>query len=135
GDRDQLSKFTADGKFVWRAPDPGSDPDLSPLHGVAVRNDGAVILGCETCGRLLVIDPKDGRIRERLDAQTTGGPTNIDPHGNIYVAQYVSQAQMVLDPSGTRLIGAWSSTVISNLGNGHVEWGDTFWPSPVFLAD
>jgi hypothetical protein len=87
-----------------------------------------------------VLDPKDGHVRDRLAAQIGGdrsGPTNLDRAGNIYVAVYGSDSELVFDPGG-KLLGGLEHQIDAphtNIGNGHVEWGDTFWPSPVFLAD
>jgi len=135
-----ISKFTPDGKFVWRSAGPASDPDLgNPLHGIAVRADGALLATCEQCGHFLLFDPKNGRVRGGLDAPQIGGdtsgPTNLDRAGNIYVAVYGSDNELVFDSTG-RLVGGLYHQVgapLTNIGNGHVEWGDTFWPSPVFL--
>jgi DNA-binding beta-propeller fold protein YncE len=136
GPPDRLSKFTADGKFAWRreARQLTSDgPGF--LHGIAVRPDGAVLLRCEQCFYTMVIDPGDGQVRERIPTPGFEGSTlTLDPAGRMYAAHFAPQVQLVFDTTG-HLVGSWYSRVISNLGNGHVEWGDTFWPSPVFLPD
>jgi outer membrane protein assembly factor BamB len=142
GGSNQISKWTGKGKFLWRSPTPDADPDLANyLHGIAVRSDGTLLVTCEQCDSFLVLDPVDGHVRQRVSAPSIGGdrsgPTNLDPAGNIYVAVYGSGSELVFDPAGKLLGGLVheAGAPISNIGNGHVEWGDTFWPSPVFLPD
>jgi outer membrane protein assembly factor BamB len=135
-----LSKFTSDGKFLWRSPKPAGDPDLSsPLHGIVVRADGSVILDCEGCGHLLVFDPVDGHVRERIPVSVDlGGPIQTDSAGNLFVARSgYDEAELLVGASGRILGGEYLEPGgrITNEGNGHVEWGDIFWPSPVFLPD
>lgn len=137
----RISKWTAAGKFVWRSPTPEADPDLANyLHGIAVRADGTLLATCEQCDHFLVFDPKDGHVVDHVTSQIGGdqsGPTNLDAAGNIYVAVYGSDSELVFDPAGKLLGGLehQAGAPATNIGNGHVEWGDTFWPSPVFGAD
>jgi DNA-binding beta-propeller fold protein YncE len=135
----RISKFSGAGKFLWLSPGPGADPDLgNPLHGLAVRADGTLIASCETCPDFLVFDPTDGHVRGHIPAATDGdhaGPMNLDPGGNTFVAVYGSSSELVFGPTGTLLGGhahdpGLPQTAISR----RIAWGDTFWPSPVFLS-
>jgi DNA-binding beta-propeller fold protein YncE len=137
----RISRFTAEGKFLWRSPTPVADPDLANyLHGIAVRSDGTLVLTCEQCDHFVVLDPTDGHVRDRLAAQLGGdrsGPTNLDRDGNIYVAVYGSTSELVFNSAGELLGGLdhQPGAPATTIGNGHVEWGDTFWPPPVFAPD
>jgi outer membrane protein assembly factor BamB len=137
----RISKFTAGGKVLWRSPAPGSDPKLaSPLHGIAVRSDGAILATCEHCSEILVFDPKNGQLRSevvpiKVDGDSSG-PVTLDGKGYIYIAVYGSDSQLVFDPTG-RLVGGryhQAGMPFTSL-NKQANWGDTFWPSPLFLPD
>ena len=133
-----LSKFTADGKFVWWA---------DPMAGIAIRPDGVILGTCyggegstEGCHSITLLDPVDGRVRERWPWPLEGddlGMLNLDPHGDVFGFFYYAGHQVVLDPSGRLItpVVPKDPQAVSYLGNGHVEWGDTFWPAPVFLTD
>ncbi|MFL5674021.1 MAG: PQQ-binding-like beta-propeller repeat protein [Chloroflexota bacterium] len=141
GSANRISKFTDGGKVLWRSPAPGGDPKLATLlHGIAVRSDGAILATCEQCSEILVFDPRNGRLRSevvpiKVDGDRSGSMT-LDGKGYIYVAAYGSNSQLVFDPTG-RLVGGryhqagMPFTSLDKEGN----WGDTFWPSPVFLPD
>jgi outer membrane protein assembly factor BamB len=133
----QISKFSAGGKFVWRSPDPASNAELKKfIFGFSVRADGSLIASCEACRYFLILDPEDAHVSERLEAPTFGGPVSLDPSGNIYVAQFEPQAELVFDPKGRLLGGDYlEPTELGTAINKRITWGDTFWPSPVFLPD
>jgi outer membrane protein assembly factor BamB len=137
----RISKFTAGGKFVWRSPAPDTDPALaSYMHGIAVRSDGSVMATCEQCSHLLVFDPTDGRLRGQLPlSQIDGaqsGPMNLDKAGGIYIAVYDSSSLLAFDKMGKFLGGHYHQAGMPNTSIGkEITWGDTFWPSPVFLPD
>ena len=99
-----LSKFTPDGKFVWRMARSASEPDGTVIpHGLAVRPDGSILLSCEDCHHILVLDPATGQIIQRMpDAEqlVSGGFINLDPAGRMYVSQFFPVSEIVLDPSG-----------------------------------
>jgi outer membrane protein assembly factor BamB len=138
--KEPLSKFTSTGKFSWRLSRLSSDPDAHAIpHGVAVRSDGSVLMSCEDCGHILVIDPATGRIRQRfadVESLRSAGMVNLDPKGNIYVAQFFPVSELVLDSTGRYLDGLYhmDGTTETYLGRDWV-WGDVFWPSPLFMPD
>ena len=128
----QISKFTADGKFVWRT-DEGA-------VGLAVRSDGVLLGTCEGCKQILLLDPEDGRIRGRMDLPGIDGDgfglLSLDPDGNIFIGVYGSASQMVFDRNG-KLLGAdylEPDEEITRLGR-TIIWGDTWFPSPVVLPN
>jgi outer membrane protein assembly factor BamB len=127
-----VSKFTADGKFVWQS--------TENLHHFAVRRDGDVISVCELCRQLLHVSQKDGHIVERWDTpQMDGdgfGPVNIDPNGNIYVETYTAESMLIFDPHGRFIAGSYLQPGMRRMEVGKkIEWGDWYGPTPVFLPD
>jgi outer membrane protein assembly factor BamB len=141
GDTNQISKFTPDRKFVWRSPAPGPDPEVdSWVHGIAVRTDKSLLATCERCGELLVLDPADGHIRGRLaEPQLDGdrfGLLTLDREGNVYVAVFGSNSQLVFDATAEFIGGQYHQAGMPFTSiNRQVSWGDTLWPSPVFLPN
>ncbi|MEA2675184.1 MAG: hypothetical protein QOI92_2376 [Chloroflexota bacterium] len=133
-----LSKFTADGKFVWRSPVSKADPAIGGFaHGIAVRGDGMLLLDCEGCHKILVVDPKTGLLKDQLvNDRMEGGVLNLDPKGNMYLSLFYPVSQLVFDPKGTfldafTLAPGAPQTVLGST----TTWGDMFWPAPVFLPD
>lgn len=135
-----LSKFSAAGKFRWRMPlDPAAPEAGHVPHGVAVRPDGSLLLSCEDCGHLLVLDPKDGKVVQRLadvDQLVSAGYLELGPDGRIYVAQFYPVSEVVLDADGSFLdeqvhVEGAPETVLSKT----IAHGDVLWPAPVFLPD
>ena len=107
-----ISKFSGDGKFIWRS-------KLADLYHFAVRPDGMLVGTCDHCKQLRLMDPRDGRIIERWDEPKMDGdgfgPTNLDRDGNIYVHAYGSDSQLIFDPSGTYL-GSDTRTTVGGPG-------------------
>ena len=137
----RISKFTDRGKLVWRTPEPASDARFAtPMHGLSIRADGTLLATCEGCNQILTFDPVSGQLRAdvvpiKLDGDGFG-PMTLDGRGNIYIATYGSNTQFVFDPTG-RLLGAryhQAGMPFTSL-NRETSWGDTFWPTPVFLPD
>jgi len=122
-----VSKFAANGKFIWRAPS---------LFGVAVRSDGTVLGTREGRHDIQMLDPETGE-----DAGTLPWPIEddsfslleLDPSGNLFAWSYDQGAQVVLDPSGA-LLAAVRPEIGVRLEK-QITWGDKWWPSPVFLPD
>jgi streptogramin lyase len=122
-----LSKFTAEGKFVWRT---------RSLFGVAVRADGMVLGTAEGRHDIQMLDPETG-----ADAGTLPWPIEdasfslleFDPDGNLYAWSYDRGAQVVLDPSGGLRAAVWPKVGVQL--EKQITWGDKWWPSPVFLPD
>jgi outer membrane protein assembly factor BamB len=137
----RISKFTTVGKFRWHSPAPGTDPKLaSPLHGISVRADGALLATCEQCSDILIFDPTSGQLRSdlipiKLDGDGFG-PMTLDGKGYIYIAVFGSNSQLVFDPMGRLVGGRYHQAGMPFTSiNRQVSWGDTFWPTPVFLPD
>ena len=127
-----VSKFTADGKFVWRS--------TENLRHFAVRRDGDLISVCEQCRQLLHVSQKDGRIVERWDTPDMDGdgfgPVNLDPNGNIYVETYTAESLLIFDPHGRFIAGSYLQPGMRRMNVGKkIEWGDWYGPTPVFLPD
>jgi hypothetical protein len=64
------------------------------------------------------------------------GLVTLDPDGNIFIGIFGSASQLVFDQKGN-LLGAdylEPDEDMSRLGRA-VIWGDTWFPSPVFLPD
>jgi outer membrane protein assembly factor BamB len=122
-----LSKFTADGKFVWRA---------EGLFGITIRRDGAILGTCEGCGEIRVIDPADGRVSDRLPWPGYGfafGQMSTDPSGRLLVWSYGPQGELILDPEGN-LIAAVEQVGKVVLAK-TIDYAGFFWPSPVYTPD
>jgi eukaryotic-like serine/threonine-protein kinase len=122
-----VSKFTAEGKFIWRT---------HYLFGIAVRPDG-MVLGTDEGGHdIQMLDPETG-----ADAGTLSWPIEdysfslleFDPDGSLYAWSYHRGAQVVLDPSGELLAAVWPEVGVRL--EKRITWGDKWWPSPVFLPD
>jgi outer membrane protein assembly factor BamB len=124
-----ITRFTPEGKFVWRAPMSGV--------GLAVRQDGLLVHTCEGCHQFVVLDPENGHELERVEAPETGnsfGPVNLDPSGNLQVVLYggappvdgrsIDGAILIYD-SDYRFLG----------GRYYSPGMPVYWPSPVFLPD
>jgi outer membrane protein assembly factor BamB len=132
--RDQygISKFTGDGKFVWRSKE--------NLFHFGVRADGELISVCEQCRQLLHVSQQDGHIVERWDTPDMDGdgfgPVNLDPTGNIYVEVYGSESMLIFDRHGKFVAGGYLQPGARRVGGGKkTEWGDWYWPTPVFMPD
>src|SRR5262249_38703054 len=104
-----LTKWTANGKFVWRSPDRGTDPDLQhALYGPVVRADGSVLMSCEQgADAFVVFDPADGHITSRWDNAELpwGAELSLDGQGDIYGLEFNTSALKIFDSTGN-LIGA-----------------------------
>ena len=124
-----ITRFTPEGKFVWRAPISGA--------GLAVLADGRLIHSCESCGHFVILDPENGRVLETVDRPEIGrsfGPLNVDPDGNLYVVLFggappvdgreIGGANLIFSPDGRFLGGRYIASEAEN-----------YWPSPVFLPD
>jgi tripartite motif-containing protein 71 len=143
GTANRISAFTPDGKFRWRSPTPGSDADFASqmqgMQGIAVRRDGTLLVDCEQCRDFLVLDPRSGDLAgrvESLELHGSGGPLTIDPAGNIHVAVFNSESNLVFDAKGTLVGGRYLSGTMQRMEAGKkVVWGDVFWPAPAFLPD
>jgi outer membrane protein assembly factor BamB len=135
-----ISKFTPDGKFLWRT------PNKEFAYGYAVRPDGLLVATCGLCRQLLLLDPGDGHLRQRLDApQMDGdgfGPVELDADGNMYVQMYASGSQMVFDPAGMFLgttplytVGMAAAPVFLPDGRGYLFSDDGLLELKVTLPD
>ena len=143
-----ISKFTADGTFVWRGPEPGSDPDIEyPPVFPAVRSDGVVVATAERSGRIVLIDPADGHIRETIPVPEIDGDgfgiLELDPADNMYIQAYapsfdfpVAAAILVFDPTGTFLGGMYRTPGSQPPAEARtIIYGDWYYPTPVFMPD
>jgi outer membrane protein assembly factor BamB len=122
-----VSKFTAEGKFIWRAP---------LLFGVAVRSDGTVLGTREGRHDIQILDPETGEDVGTLPwliVDDSFALLELDPEGNLYAWSYDRGAQVVLDPSGELLAAVWPEVGVRL--EKQITWGDKWWPSPVFLSD
>lgn len=143
---DAMSKFTPDGKLVWRS----HDKERFILDGVVVRADGVIMGSCEGCGYIVLFSPQDGLIAGRMDIPEVGtwaGPINLDPNGNLYIDLFggaprvngkdVSNALLVFDRDGRYLGGRYMEPGMRGLGGDAKAptYNDAYWPSPVFLPD
>jgi len=141
-----ISKFTPDGKLVWRYPNTEA---TEAAVGYVVRSDGALLAGCAEPGQFVVLSPQDGHIVERLDVPEIGmtcGLPSLDPKGNIYVVLFggapplqgkdIQDALLVFDPDGAFLGGRYIEPGMQVSRSGRtMVYNDTYWPSPVFLPD
>jgi DNA-binding beta-propeller fold protein YncE len=133
-DSDRVTKFSADGKFVWRSPDPATDEDLFLLHGIAVRADGDVLLTCEACpNSIMVLDGENGTVTERWDEPMLhGAQMTIDSAGRIYAEDWGTATLYLLAPDGT-VLGVKAlgpNDELTGLER-NTNRGDSFWPVPV----
>jgi outer membrane protein assembly factor BamB len=131
-DEHGLSRFTADGKFVWRS--------TETLHHFAVRADGGIVSNCEQCRQLLFVSPDTGRIVQHVDAPEIDGdgfgPINVDAKGDIYLEVYRSESLLVFDPDGKFIAGGYLQPGMRPAAvNRTVTYGDAFWPTPVLVPD
>ena len=128
-----LTKFTADGKLLWRADE--------NVIGITVRKDGALLATCENCGYIQVLSPRDGHLVDKVEVPEIGqsfGPLNVDPSGNVYVTLFgdfpfvdgrdLTSALLVFDPSLQFIGGRYNTPDM-------LDRRDNYWPSPVFLPD
>jgi outer membrane protein assembly factor BamB len=141
-----ISKFTPDGKFVWRNP---ITEATEGAFGYVVRSDGALLASCAEPGQIFVLSPQDGNLVERLDVPEIGqtcGQLSLDPEGNIYVVLFggappvqgkdSKNALLVFDPDGEYLGGRYIEPGMrQGSGARTISYGDTYEPSPVFLPD
>ena len=132
-----LSKFTQEGKFLWRL-EAGKVNIPGPLHTPVVRPDGRVQITCEGCHGDQIIDAGTGAIVDKYVIQFVD-PDNsgtFDSAGNFYVATQSSMAaadDLVFDQNGA-LIGDRHGSG-SSVGKAHQERGSAFFPAPVFGPD
>jgi hypothetical protein len=71
----------------------------------------------------------------KLDGDSSG-PTTLDGADNIYVAVYGSGSDLVFDKTGKLLGGRYHQAGMPLTSiHRQIDWGDTFWPSPVFAPD
>ena len=127
-----LSKFSADGKFIWRS--------TETLGHFAVRGDGTIISVCELCRQLLFLSPDTGRIVDRQDEPKMDGdgfgPVNLDAAGRIYVQTYTAESILAFEPDGAFIAGAYLQPGMQRqVGGKTIEYGDWYSPTPVFLPD
>lgn len=124
-----ITRFTPEGKFVWRAPMSGC--------GLAISQDGLLVHTCEGCHHFVVLDPTDGHVLQQVERPEIGnsfGPLNFDPDGNLYIVLFggappvdgrnIDGAILIYDKDGAFLGGRYFSPGM-----------DAYWPSPVFLPD
>jgi outer membrane protein assembly factor BamB len=130
GDNNMISKFGPDGEFVWRVGGPSGDAALRPLtHGLAVMNDGAILVTFDPGGPAILLDPDDGSVFGPWGNEGLGGsaePT-VDPIGRVFVFQYVPGAMRMFDADG-RPMGIL-------VFEDDVPDPYRFYPTPVFTPD
>jgi outer membrane protein assembly factor BamB/class 3 adenylate cyclase len=140
-DTQYLSKFDAQGNFIWRMLADPVHPSNGgfQLHGFTIRPDGKIVGFTDETGRVLTIDPADGHIigswgtPGNAPGQMGGsGEPSVDGAGNIYVFQYVPSELQVFDARGRLLGGQYDVEGQSTTSRGG---RDIFWPPPVFDPD
>jgi len=104
-----VTKFDANGRFVWRLRD-GGDPDLSYLHGLDVDVHGRLVLVNDQLGRIVYLS-QDGH---EVDAFGDLGPdqaceVTVDQQGRTYVTGCGPDKPTRIFDREHRLVGAWSS--------------------------
>jgi hypothetical protein len=64
------------------------------------------------------------------------GPINLDAKDDIYVEVYRSESMLAFDPDGKFITGGYLLAGMRRVGGGKkTEWGDWYWPTPVFMPD
>jgi outer membrane protein assembly factor BamB len=143
-----IVKFRPDGTFVWRGPALASDPNvpIAPSLG-AIRRDGVIVATAEGTGRLVLIDPADGRIQTTIPLpQLVGdgfGILSLDPSERVYIQAYASSAAdpvmaaiLAFDPDGAFLGGLYRPAGARPPNEATtVTYGDWVFPTPVFMPD
>lgn len=81
-------------------------PYLAP-HGLQVDNNGLLYASCDTSRKLLVIDPKSGKIQAAIDTDGTGHWSAVIPDGSkAYVANKNDRMFVsVIDLKARKMIG------------------------------
>jgi YVTN family beta-propeller protein len=84
--------------------------DVSPYvapHGLQVDNSGTLYASCDTSRRLLIIDPKSGKIQAAIDTDGTGHWSAVLPDGTkAYVANKDDRPFVsVIDLKARKMIG------------------------------
>ena len=81
-------------------------PYLAP-HGLQVDNNGLLYASCDTSRKLLVIDPKSGKIQAAIDTDGTGHWAAVIPDGSkAYVANKNDRMFVsVIDLKARKMIG------------------------------
>jgi outer membrane protein assembly factor BamB len=137
-DSDRVSRFTTDGKFVWRSADSVDAPDLRLVHGVAVRRDGTILVTREATRRtVFILDPANGQVVGEWPAPPpTAAQLSTDGRGHILALEWGSENLYALDEDG-HVLG------LRALGPGDkrtglaatTDWGAGVWPVPVVMPD
>jgi class 3 adenylate cyclase/outer membrane protein assembly factor BamB len=100
-----IDKFSPTGRLLWSAGGPdASDPDLRRgyLHGLTLRLDGKLIVSCEECQHLILVNPATGKVVGHVgDASDFSGLLSIDPAGNLYLSPFGSGTIVLYSPNGT----------------------------------
>ena len=104
----RLTKFGANGAFLW-AVDGTTDKELDgPLHAADIDSQGRIVVGNDGNGRIVYLDP-DGKVLDAFSA--VGCDVTVDPDGNVYCKSFIELGDPsdldVYGPSHT-LIGSWS---------------------------
>jgi len=81
-------------------------PYLAP-HGLQVDNNGLLYASCDTSRKLLVIDPKSGKIQAAIDTEGTGHWSAVLPDGSkAYVANKDDRTFVsVIDLKARKMVG------------------------------
>jgi len=144
GSQNSITKLTKDGQFVWRdGPTIVAGASPGALHGLSVRPDGNVLVGCEGCQNMLVIDPTDGSVDDRFQPSFTDPVTGwfnmggaFDDAGNLYGDTWLPGgrgADVVIAPDGD-VIGTRYGT-LGEIGQAAQKWGTSFYPKVALGRD
>ena len=144
GSLNAITKLAPDGTQVWRD-DASITGGASPvyLHGVVVRPDGDLLVSCEGCGGLIVIDPDDGHVVDTFHAAFVDDVTGwfdrggaFDSAGNFFGDTWLLPghgADVAIAPNGD-VIGIRYGT-LSEIGQTVHSWGTSFYPNVAIAPD
>jgi outer membrane protein assembly factor BamB len=126
-DLGRLSKFDAQGGFLWRIGGVGAAPPLNQiLQTVVARPDGRLFQLVEVGGPVLELDPDTGAT---IDTWKTGpaGTLSFDSANNAYGYDYVPPEMRVFDPEHRLIGGRYGPTAHFTVIGPHdeaVSWHD-----------
>lgn len=131
-----ITKFTPEGKFRWRSPAP-SDAESYQM-GLEIAPNGDVLVTCEGCAAMIVLDPETGVVKGtfadglvRYGAQLAPGPNST-----IVGLEWNTSALLLFSGDGALLGGKYvqPDEPRTQLQRDTV-WGVPVWPVPVTLGD